>query len=58
MRERGSSRYLNRDSTKREARAAGRDRARTDNVEHIIQNQDGQIGERNSYGHDPRNVPG
>ena len=27
-------------------------------VEHIIQNKDGQIGQRNSYGHDSRNVPG
>lgn len=29
-----------------------------DKVEHIIQNKDGQIGQRNSYGRDPRNVPG
>jgi hypothetical protein len=54
----GSSRFLNRAATKREAQAAGRERARRDKVEHIIQNKDGQIGQRNSYGHDPRNVPG
>ena len=38
--------------------AAGRERALRDKVEHIIQNKDGQIGQRNSYGHDPRSVPG
>jgi hypothetical protein len=27
-------------------------------VEHIIRNMDGTIGERNSSGHDPRNIPG
>lgn len=44
--------------TKDEAVAAGRDAAGTDGVEHIIRNLDGQIGEKNSYGNDPRNVPG
>jgi hypothetical protein len=27
-------------------------------VEHIIKKLEGTIGERNTYGHDPRNVPG
>jgi hypothetical protein len=27
-------------------------------VEHIIKKRDGTIGERNTYDHDPRNVPG
>jgi Uncharacterized protein conserved in bacteria (DUF2188) len=54
----GSSRFIDRAATKREAQAAGRERARRDKVEHIIQNKDGQIGQRNSYGHDPRDVPG
>jgi hypothetical protein len=44
--------------TKDEAVSAGRDAAKADGVEHIIRNQDGQIGEKNSYGNDPRNVPG
>jgi Uncharacterized protein conserved in bacteria (DUF2188) len=48
----GSSRYLNRAATKREAQEAGRERARKDKVEHVIQNKDGQIGQRNSYGSD------
>ena len=54
----GSSRFLNRSPTKREAQALGHERAMKDKVEHIIQNKDGQIGQRNSYEHDPRNVPG
>jgi hypothetical protein len=44
--------------TKDEAIQAGRDMARSRKVEHIIKNMDGTIAERNSYGHDPRNVPG
>jgi hypothetical protein len=39
--------------TKREAQQAGRDTARRDHVEHLIQGRDGKIDERNSYGHDP-----
>jgi Uncharacterized protein conserved in bacteria (DUF2188) len=42
----GSSRFLNRAPTKREAQALGRERAMKDKVEHIIQNRDGQIGQR------------
>lgn len=45
-------------ATKDEAVAAGRDAAKADGMEHVIRNQDGQIGEKNSYGNDPRNVPG
>ncbi|MEV8042130.1 DUF2188 domain-containing protein [Arthrobacter sp. NPDC080082] len=45
-------------STKEDAVAVGRDAARVDKVEHIIKNQDGVISEKNSYGNDPRNVPG
>jgi Uncharacterized protein conserved in bacteria (DUF2188) len=44
--------------TKDEATQAGRDMARARKVEHIIKNMDGTIAERNSYGHDPRNIPG
>lgn len=36
----------------------GRDRACDAKVEHIIRNLDGTIGERSTYGHDPRNIPG
>ena len=44
--------------TKTEAQAAGREYARAHKVEHIIRNLDGRIGERNTYGHDLRNIPG
>lgn len=44
--------------TRAEAVEAGRDLARANKVEHIIHNLDGQIGERNTYGHDPRDIPG
>ena len=40
-------------ATKEEAVDAGRQRARQDQVEHLIHNEDGTIGERNSYGPDP-----
>jgi hypothetical protein len=44
--------------TKAEAVRVGRDEARERKVEHLIRNLDGTIGERNTYGHDPRNIPG
>jgi hypothetical protein len=43
---------------KEDAVRAGRDAAMTRRVEHMIHNLNGRIGERNSYGHDPRNIPG
>jgi hypothetical protein len=39
--------------TKAEAQRAGRDTAKRDQTEHLIHNQDGKIGSRNSYGKDP-----
>lgn len=39
--------------TKAEAQQAGRETAKNSGVEHIIQKQDGTIGEKNSYGNDP-----
>lgn len=44
--------------TKEAAVTGGRDLARERKVEHFIRNLDGKIGERNTYGHDPRNIPG
>jgi len=35
----------------------GRERAMKDKVEHVVRNKDGEIGQRNTYGHDPRRVP-
>jgi hypothetical protein len=36
----------------------GAEHARERKVEHIIRKLAGTIGERNSYGNDPRNIPG
>ena len=45
-------------ATKEEAVSAGRARARHDQTEHVVHDQDGTIGERNSYGNDPASRPG
>lgn len=52
-REQGNARASSVHGTKAEAVAAGRDLAKKRGVEHIIKKQDGSIGEKNSYGHDP-----
>jgi hypothetical protein len=44
--------------TKAVAVSVGREMARQAKVEHIIRDKRGRIGRRNSYGRDPRNVPG
>lgn len=44
--------------TKAEAVEAGRELARSRRVEHIIRNEDGRIGERSTYGKDPRDIRG
>jgi hypothetical protein len=54
----GSANVENRHTDKRAALAVGREMARARKVEHIIKNKDGTIGERHSYGIDPRNIPG
>lgn len=43
---------------KDDAVTAGRDLAKDRQLEHHIHNQDGTISEKNSYGNDPRNIPG
>jgi hypothetical protein len=45
-------------ATKAEAQAAGKERARRNRTEHIIHNVNGTIGQRNSYGNDPRDRKG
>jgi len=45
-------------ATKQEAVAVGRGEARRRRTEHVIHEQDGTIGERNSYGADPADRPG
>jgi Uncharacterized protein conserved in bacteria (DUF2188) len=44
--------------TREQAVTDGRDTARNLKVEHIVHGLDGRIHERNSYGNDPRNIPG
>jgi hypothetical protein len=52
----GSSRASSVHQTKAAAVAAGRQMAMSRKVEHIIRKMDGTIGDRNSYGNDPRNI--
>jgi hypothetical protein len=54
----GSSRAANKHSTKAAAEKKGRQMARDRKVEHTIKKQDGTIGEKYSYGNDPRNIRG
>jgi hypothetical protein len=56
----GNQRASNSAPTKAEAQKIGRDMAKERGVEHIIHNQDGRIGERNTYprSRDPRKSKG
>jgi hypothetical protein len=54
----GTDQVLSSHRTKEEAQAAGRRTAMDRKVEHIIRNLNGQIAQRNTYGHDPRSIPG
>jgi Uncharacterized protein conserved in bacteria (DUF2188) len=54
----GSRRVANTAASKAEARAKGREMTIRRKVEHLIHNKDGTIGQRNSYGADPRRRKG
>ena len=54
----GNDRASSSHDTKDEAVQRGRELAQANKSEHLIHNQDGTIGERNTYGHDPRDIPG
>jgi len=54
----GNQRATARFETKAEASDDGRGRARNAGAELFIHNRNGQIGGRNTYGHDPRNIKG
>jgi hypothetical protein len=45
-------------TTKDDAVSAGRELAAARGLEHHIHGLDGRVREKNSYGHDPRNIPG
>lgn len=49
---------LSRHDTKEEAEEAGREIARGLEAEHSIHRLDGVITEKDSYGNDPREIPG
>ncbi len=54
----GAQRASSTHATKAEAQAAGRTAAKRDGVEHLIHKRDGTIGNRNSYGNDPKTSKG
>jgi hypothetical protein len=54
----GNERASSTHDTKADAERAGREMAKERKVEHIIKKLDGTIGERNSYGNDPRKSKG
>lgn len=57
-RRQGSERAFAVGGTKDEQTAQGREAAQHDGVEHIIKEMDGTIGEKTSYGNDPRSIKG
>lgn len=56
----GNQRATNSGTTKKEAQAKGKELAVERGVEHVIHNEDGKIGERNTYprSRDPRESKG
>ena len=54
----GNQRVSNTAKTKAAAQKQGREMARKARVEHHIHNKDGRVGQRNSYGNDPRRSKG
>lgn len=54
----GNQRASNTAPTKAEAQDKGRDMAKDRGVEHVVKKKDGTIGEKNSYGNDPRRSKG
>jgi Uncharacterized protein conserved in bacteria (DUF2188) len=54
----GSDRAFSAGGTKAEQQATGREAAIRRGVEHTIKKMDGTIGEKNSYGNDPRRSKG
>lgn len=54
----GQDRAVAKAGTQKEAAQRGREVARKDQVEFYLHGRDGQIREKDSYGNDPRNIPG
>ena len=58
VRREGSSRAISNHRKQETAIMRGRPIARDDKVEFTIRGRDGRIREKDSYGHDPRRIPG
>ncbi|WP_340696895.1 DUF2188 domain-containing protein [Cellulosimicrobium funkei] len=58
VRRQGERAPLSNHATKDDAVAAGRAAAERESAELVIKNLDGTIAQKDSHGHDPRNVPG
>ena len=54
----GEREPLSNHAKKDDAVAAGRAAADRESAELVIKNRDGTIAQKDSHGHDPRNVPG
>ena len=54
----GTDEPLSTHHTREQAVVAGRAVARADQVEFVLHRQDGTIRDKDSYGNDPRDVPG
>jgi hypothetical protein len=54
----GNDRASSTHDTKAEAQPKGREMAKDRKVEHVVKKKDGTIGERNSYGNDPKSSKG
>ncbi len=53
-----SRKIVSRHHLKETAVDRGREEAIRLKAEHFVHNRDGEVGQKNSYGHDPRNVEG
>jgi hypothetical protein len=54
----GTTRAASLHATQAEAESAARAQARREQTELVVKGRDGRISRRDSFGHDPRNVPG
>lgn len=54
----GNEQALSMHDAQEEAAEAGRELARQEGVEFTLHGEDGQVREKDSYGNDPRDIPG
>jgi hypothetical protein len=58
VRREGDGEVISTHSTQEEAHEAARDIARNQEAELVIQGRDGKIIDKDSFGNDPRDIPG